>query len=59
MKIECNEGGAWAVVIVGVVACISAAFTISLAAGSGAKFGCYKAQQAAYAASAPKIPECR
>ena len=59
MKIECDEGGAWAVIIVGVVACISFAFTIVLSMGESTKAECYKSQRAAYAASAPKIPECK
>ena len=58
MRFECNEGGAWAVVIVGVAACICAAFIVGLAGGDAVKVQCYKAQQAAYAASAP-APDCK
>jgi hypothetical protein len=58
VKIECDEGGAWMVVLTTLVAGISACFLIGLAGSDAVKVTCHRAQIAAYAASAPKIPEC-
>jgi hypothetical protein len=58
MKIECNEGGAWMVIGTMIAAGVSAAFSIGLFSFNGVKAECYKAQSAAYAASAAQVPKC-
>ena len=59
MKIECDEGGAWAVILVALIAGISAAVVVGLTGNHDVKVECYKTQQVAIAASTPKVPECK